>query len=52
MNAKYGRIKKKGLDNCQDPAIMDVKDWLFLQFATDAFVQFVADATDCFRCDL
>ena len=50
--AKYGRIKKKGLDNCQDPAIMDVKDWLFLQFATDAFVQFVADATDCFRCDL
>jgi len=25
MNAKYGRIKKKGLDNCQDPGIMDVK---------------------------
>lgn len=25
MNAKYGRIKKKGLDNCQDPSIMDVK---------------------------
>ena len=24
-NAKYGRIKKKGLDNCQDPGIMDVK---------------------------
>ena len=43
--AKYGRIKKKGLDNCQDPAIMDVKDWLFLQFATDAFVQFVADVS-------
>ena len=50
--AKYGRIKKKGLDNCQDPAIMDVKDWLFLQFATDAFVQFVADPNDCLSCDL